>query len=70
MCDLYYIEIMTLLAESIPELDGIAEAIKKLATTTEADNADESLATIEVTLPMLCRYFTLPLHLLNLFSPA
>lgn len=48
-----FAEIMTQLAESIPELDGIAEDIKKLAS--DGESTEESLAMIEVTLPMLCR---------------
>ena len=44
---------MSQLAESIPELETIADTIKVLAAQEE-ENAD-SLHIIEVTLPMLCR---------------
>lgn len=44
---------MTQLAESIPDLDVIAETIKTLATEEEGN--ESNLHIIEVTLPMLCR---------------
>lgn len=45
---------MSQLAESIPQLDVIADTIKSLATQEEGN--EENLHIIEVTLPMLCRW--------------